>query len=497
MSTDPELLRAYAEDGSEAAFAELVQRHLGLVYFAAIRQLGGDRHRAQDVTQAVFSDLARKARTLTGRATLTGWLHTSTRFAAAKVRRADFSRQHHEREASTMNEILSDSEPAREWERLRPTIDDAIHELGDRDREAVLLRFFENRPFAEIGAVLRVSEDAARMRVERALEKLRAAFARRGVTSTGAALAAVLAHQAGIAAPAGLAGAVTSAVLAGAAGAAAASGVGLFFMSKITTTLLAAVALAAAGAALHQWSEARRAEAELAALRLDRDALRTQLGAEQQHAQRSERDALALQGEVDALHAKLAPSAFATPPAPAAAAAPATGSGFTFRQFTPEEVAQMRRSSMNKAIVQNLRVIGVARDKFQQQNGRPPASLDELVGEGKSIPAFVAVNGENYANLPLEAGQPLTVTDADGETVTYDPSAPPSPPQELTPAQQQVRDMTEKLKPALMKATEAYRAANNGAGPTNPYALVPYFSTPQESADFTDLLSIAMSARGK
>ena len=114
-----------------------------------------------------------------------------------------------------MNALLSDSDPAADWERLRPTIDDAIQELGERDREAVLLRFFENRPFAEIGAVLRVSEDAARMRVERALDRLRDAFARRGVTSTGTALAAILASQAGVAAPAGLAGAITGAALAG------------------------------------------------------------------------------------------------------------------------------------------------------------------------------------------------------------------------------------------------------------------------------------------
>ena len=138
MSTDAELLRRYAEGKSEAAFAELVRLHLNLVYFAALRQVGGDVHRAQDVAQTVFTDLARKAASLTSHATLAGWLHTSTRFAAAKVRRADFSRQQHEQEATTMTALHSD--PAAEWERLRPLIDDVIHELDDRDREAVLLR---------------------------------------------------------------------------------------------------------------------------------------------------------------------------------------------------------------------------------------------------------------------------------------------------------------------------------------------------------------------
>src|SRR5471032_1872956 len=123
MSGDPELLRRYVEERSEAAFAELVRRHLNLVYFAALRQVGGDTHRAKEVAQAVFTDLARKARSLTGRATLTGWLHTSTRFAAAKLRRADLSRQQHEQEVTMMNAIM-EPDPAAEWERLRPMIDD-------------------------------------------------------------------------------------------------------------------------------------------------------------------------------------------------------------------------------------------------------------------------------------------------------------------------------------------------------------------------------------
>src|SRR4051812_25810183 len=221
MNGDTELLRRYVEERSEAAFAELVRLHLNLVYFAALRQVGGDTHRAKDVAQTVFTDLARKARTLTGRATLTGWLHTSTRFAAAKVRRADISRQHHEQEATTMNVLLSDSDPAIEWERLRPIVDDVIHELDERDREAVLLRFFENRPFAEIGTTLRLSDDAARMRVERALEKLRIALERRGVKSTSAALAVVFANQVAANAPAGLAASIAGTAFALAAGAGA------------------------------------------------------------------------------------------------------------------------------------------------------------------------------------------------------------------------------------------------------------------------------------
>ncbi len=141
MSEDAELLRRYAEDRSEEAFAELVRRHLNLVYFAALRQVGGDAHRAKDVTQVVFTDLARKAAALSRHAVLTGWLYTSTHYAAAKAVRTEQRRQTHEQEAQTMNEILQDATPATDWDRLRPVLDDVMLQLNEPDREAVLLRF--------------------------------------------------------------------------------------------------------------------------------------------------------------------------------------------------------------------------------------------------------------------------------------------------------------------------------------------------------------------
>src|SRR5882672_6412310 len=167
MSGDTELLRRYVEERSEAAFAELVRLHLNLVYFAALRQVGGDAHRAKDVAQAVFTDLARKAQALSRHAVLTGWLYTSTHYAAAKVVRGEVRRQKHEQEAHTMNEILPTSTPGADWDRLRPVLDDVMLELNERDREAILLRFFEGQAFAAVGERLRVTEDAARMRVDR------------------------------------------------------------------------------------------------------------------------------------------------------------------------------------------------------------------------------------------------------------------------------------------------------------------------------------------
>ena len=215
--SDNELLRRFARGRSETAFAELVTRHIGLVYSAALRQVDGDSAAAEDVTQAVFTDLARKASRLNGHTSLTGWLYTGTRHLAANVRRADQRRRHREQEAHTMNQLLHEAGPELDWNELQPVLDEAMHELNGADREAVLLRYFERRPLAEVGARLGLGENAARMRVERALDKLRQALARKGVTSVAAALSAALAQNAVANAPLGLAPQVSSAAVASAA----------------------------------------------------------------------------------------------------------------------------------------------------------------------------------------------------------------------------------------------------------------------------------------
>jgi RNA polymerase sigma factor (sigma-70 family) len=214
-----ELLRRYVADRSEPAFTSLVERHIDLVYSAALRQVGGDVPAAEDVTQAVFCDLARHARRLTRHPSLTGWLYTSTRFQAAKVRRTEQRRRAREQEAHAMNHLLAEENPDPTWLELRPVLDDAMHDLNATDRDAVLMRYFEERPMAEIGARFGITENAARMRVDRAVEKLRAALAKRGVSSTAAVLMAGLTQYAVGAAPGGLALQASQAALAGGAGA--------------------------------------------------------------------------------------------------------------------------------------------------------------------------------------------------------------------------------------------------------------------------------------
>jgi RNA polymerase sigma factor (sigma-70 family) len=277
MSDDADLIRRYACARDEDAFAELVRRHLGLVYQAALRQVGGDAHLAQDVAQRVFADLARKADRLQGRAVLAGWLYTSTRFAAAQAVRAERRRRAREEEAQRMNDLMSSAESSAHWERLRPVIDDALHALGERDREALLLRFFEGRAFADLGEKLAVSEDAARMRVERALGKLRGLLERRGVTSAAAALAVTLANPALAAAPAGLAAPIAGTALAGMSAVGSASAL-ITFMGVTKLQLGLAGALVVGGTAgfwmQEKTNEALRAEsARLVAENAMHDAL--------------------------------------------------------------------------------------------------------------------------------------------------------------------------------------------------------------------------------
>ena len=242
MTPDSELLASFARTNSEDAFAEVVKRHVGLVYSAALRQVGGDAHLAKDVAQNVFTDLAKKAAALSRRQNLSSWLYTSAHFAAAKIIRTETRRR--DREVKFMREPANEPTPATEWENLSATLDAAMHELKESDRDAILLRYFENRPFAEVGAKLGLNENAARMRVERALAKLRAVFAKHGIATTAAFAAAISANAVQLA-PANLAATLVVPAI-------TAAGTGTFTLMKILTATklkLAVGALIVAGGA--------------------------------------------------------------------------------------------------------------------------------------------------------------------------------------------------------------------------------------------------------
>jgi RNA polymerase sigma factor (sigma-70 family) len=263
MIDDAELLRIYAEDRFATVFAEFVERRIGFVYATALRQIPGNVHMAQDVTQAVFVLAEKRAGELARHECLVGWLFITARNMARQLARDERRRVAREQEAARMNELQRDGNSA-DQERIRVLLNDTLEALRRDERDAVLLRFFEGRGFADIGVKLNLSEDAARMRVTRAVEKMRGVFAKHGVTSSAAALGALMTSEAAQGAPAGLAASVSASATAsaGAVSAATAASVGanasasvganafFVFMSsaKITTVAIVALLLAAGGA---------------------------------------------------------------------------------------------------------------------------------------------------------------------------------------------------------------------------------------------------------
>ena len=256
MNTDDwQLLDDYAVRHSEDAFRALVDRHAGMVYHTALRHVG-DPHQAEEITQAVFIALAHKAGRISRSTVLSGWLFRATRFAVARQVRGESHRQRHEQEAILMETLSHEDETDTVWEQIAPQLNDALDKLPPKDRDAVLIRFFQDKSHKELARMLGVSEDAAKMRVSRAVEKLRLIFARQGLVVPGAVLATTLAAHSAQVAPAGLTASVTAVALAkGAAGTAStlAGAKGILHLmnwAKLKTALvISAGLLAAAGAA--------------------------------------------------------------------------------------------------------------------------------------------------------------------------------------------------------------------------------------------------------
>ena len=258
--TESQLVRAYAEDRSESAFAELARRHVDFVYSTA-KRLVQDGHLAQDVAQGVFVALARNAAQLRDRPTLVGWLHRTAQNIAAQTVRTDVRRRRREQEAAAMNELLRpEADP--DWESIAPQLDDALNELSEADRDVVFLRYFEKKTAREIAQIAGGSQESVHKRAQRAVERLRAVFARRGIAAGVGGLAAVISAQAVQAAPAGLAAAFTAAALAGASLPATATNSAIVATTKIiamTTAqklVVAATVSVLTGAIIYEASQA-------------------------------------------------------------------------------------------------------------------------------------------------------------------------------------------------------------------------------------------------
>lgn len=272
LSSDIELLAEYAARRSEVAFTQLVERYVALVHSAALRQVG-DADLAQEVTQAVFIILARKAGSLGRKTVLAGWLCRTAHFAARDALKMERRRQRREHNAymETLSDVNASAHPGDEvsaWLQLAPHLDEAVAQLSDADRAALVLRYYEQRPLDEVGTALGVGADAAQKRVSRALEKLRDLFAKRGVTLTAALIAGAVSANSVRAVPVGMAAKISAGALAGTAVSTSAlitatKTIAMTTMQKISVT---AALTAAVGLGIYETGQARSARAEVQAL---------------------------------------------------------------------------------------------------------------------------------------------------------------------------------------------------------------------------------------
>ena len=241
---DLDLLREFTRDESQDAFSELVQRHLNLVYCAALRQVRSPQL-AEEVAQSVFCDLARNAFLLKPDTVLTAWLYQVTRRTAINVVRGEARRQLREQIALEMNEMNATAD---DWTQIEPLLDDAMSALGAIDRTAILLRYFENKSLREVGQALGTTDDTARKRVNHAIDCLRDYFNTRGVTVGAGGLVVVLSANAVQAAPVGLAASISAGVvLVGATTAVTATTAKVFAMTTLQKVLITTAAAAAVG----------------------------------------------------------------------------------------------------------------------------------------------------------------------------------------------------------------------------------------------------------
>jgi len=384
MIDDQQLLHRYRADHSETAFGELVGRYVNLVYSAALRRVGGDAHLAQDVSQLVFADLARKASSLPDDVVLAGWLHRATQYAASQLMRTNYRRRRREEEAIAMNAL--ESQTSTDWEALRPVLDGALDGLTQSDRDAVVLRFFEQRNLADVGRALGTNEDAARKRVNRALDKLRAQLIRRGLTTTGAALSAAISVNAVQIAPAGLATVLTAASLAGAG---TASGISTTVLKIMSLTKLqlgigaSVIAVLTASLIIEHQSQS--------ALLKENEALRRQTAQ--------------LNSDNESLSLRIAGAKRAAPRLPAPAMQ------FASDPNAPAADTLQSTNLYNRLKDKDLKLTAQQLEAYLGANGRSAASLLAAYRTAKD-PALLAEAMRNFPNDPQVAFEAALRNDA-------------------------------------------------------------------------------------
>jgi RNA polymerase sigma factor (sigma-70 family) len=535
--TDQQLLRDYSERRSEPAFAELVRRHVDLVYSAALRMVC-DSHLAEDVTQGAFVALAQNARHLSDRPVLSGWLHRTARNLAANIVRSDVRRRAREQEAAAMNELLS-AEPDANWEKIAPHLDVALDNLNELDRDALLLRYFERKSAHEIAQAFGISDDAAQKRVTRAVERLREFFSKRGVTIGASGLVVLISANAVHSAPIALAAAIsTTAILAGTTGHAftaitATKAIAMTTMQKAFATVTVAIL---AGAGLYQIHQTTLWRNKALMLRQQQYPLQAQI--RQLQNERNEAtnrlaellvedsalkanshtaELLKLRGEV----AQLRESASSTTNDSRAAmikswlaredqlrrlvaqnpekAIPefqllsgqqwldaAMNAQFQTEKDASRTLANLRHTAENNLVSQMHNALQAY---MKDKNGQFPTDLSEL-GTYFGTPIDAAILGR-WEITPAKTVPGVGVGDM---IITQKAPIDPDLDQQWAVGQRGYGSSTYKssalntARSVLTPALEAYLAANNGQTPTDPSQIRPYLTTPEQQAAYQILI---------
>lgn len=261
--SDFEWLQQFARAGNQSAFRDLVRRHIDLVFATALRKVG-DPGGAEEISQNVFSVLARKAWQFAPDDSLPAWLHKTALLESQAWLRGEMRRRRREQTAADLGTTMKtpDEQPA--FRALVPLLDEALMSLREKDREVLLLRYYESQSLKEVGTALGVSDDTAQKRVKTALEKLSQFFQRRGFKSaTVAATTAVLQNTASSATTATVSVVFNTALQAAPP---AFVGIGAWLVRFASLTKLQTAAVCVAVSAIPvawQISEHREAEAEL------------------------------------------------------------------------------------------------------------------------------------------------------------------------------------------------------------------------------------------